>query len=82
MNTDIRAEIEWFLFKCLVGAFPFLGWFILYYFGEMVLAWLPIVVARPEYAVPAAYVLQVPAAAFALRKAIKHVERWERGFWR
>jgi hypothetical protein len=61
MNTDWRAEIEWFLFKCFVGAFPFLGWFILYYFGEMVLAWLPIAVSKPEYALPAAQILQVLA---------------------
>ena len=80
MNSDWRAEIEWFLFKCFVGAFPFLGWFVLYYFGEMVLAWLPIAVSKPEWSILAARILQIPAAIFAFRKANKYVEEWERRF--
>jgi len=69
---------EWFLLKCLIGTPSFIGWFISYYFCEMVLVWLPIVAKNPEWAVPAAQILQIPAALLALRKAKKRVDKWER----
>ena len=81
MNSDFRAAAEWFLFKCLVGAFPFMGWFILFYLG-MIPVWLGIAAVNQDLAEPAAQLLMLPAAALALPKAIKYVNSWERGFWR
>jgi hypothetical protein len=72
----------WFLMKCMAGLPPFCGWFISFYFGEMILTWIVVVPDHPEWAIPAAYILQIPAAMFALRKATKSVEKWERRFWR
>ncbi len=71
-----------FPIKFAVGALYFCGWFILIYLGEMVLAWLPIVVANPAWAEPAAYILQVPAAAFSIRRAKASADKWERKFMR
>ena len=68
----------YFCIKCLVGTPTFIGWFISYYFCEMVLIWLPIVVQNPEWAVPAAQILEVPALFLALRKAKKRADEWER----
>ena len=36
-----------FLMKCMAGLFPFCGWFVSFYFGEMVLTWVLIVPSRP-----------------------------------
>ena len=69
----------YFLIKCMVGAPAFIGWFILIYLGEMLVTWLTIVPSHPEWAVPAVYILEIAAASFAFRKAMKAVERWERG---
>jgi hypothetical protein len=65
----------YFMMQCLVGFFPFVGWFLLIYSGEMVVAWVGIVPSHPEWAVPLAYILMVPAASFALRKAINYVRK-------
>jgi hypothetical protein len=72
----------WLFMKCAAGTPAFIGWFILYYCGEMVLTWLTIVPSHPEWAVPAARILLVPAAALAFRKAMQSAGKWERGFWR
>jgi hypothetical protein len=79
MKPDFRAEIMWFLIKCLVGAFPFLGWFVLYSLG-MIPIWLGIAAAKFDWAIPTAFLLGLPAAALALPKAMNYVEKWERGF--
>jgi hypothetical protein len=62
----------------LLGFLPFCGWFISFYLGEMVLTWILIVPNHPEWAVPAADILAIPAAVLALRKAKKYLEKWER----
>jgi len=81
MKTDFRAAVEWFLFKCSVGAFPFLGWFILFYLG-MIPVWLGIIAVNLDLAEPAARLLMLPAAALALPKAKKYIGKWEQGYWR
>lgn len=68
----------WFLFKCLVGAPSFIGWFISFYLCEMLLVWLPIAAQKPETSALTAQVLQIPAIVLALRKAKQRVDDWER----
>lgn len=72
----------WFLMKCVVGFFPFCGWFISFYLGEMILTWILIVPDHPELAELVAYILTIPAAMLALRKAKQTTDRWERGLLR
>lgn len=68
------------LFKCFVGGPTFIGWFISYYLGEMILTWLVIVPDHPEWKVRAAILLTIPAAMLALRHAASRVEQFEKSF--
>jgi len=66
------------LYKCVIGGPNFVGWFVSYYFGEMILTWLLIVPDHPEWKVQAAAILTMPAAILALRHAARKVEQFER----
>jgi hypothetical protein len=59
----------------MYGAPPFIGWFVLFYSGEMVLAWVSIVPSHPEWAELLAYILVIPAMSLAWRKAKKSYDR-------
>jgi hypothetical protein len=63
------------VFYILWGAPSFIGWFLLFYTGEMLLTWVTIVPGHPEWAERLVYILMIPAISLALRKAKKAIDR-------